>query len=535
MSVRSSALRAAARCLRSLSSSSEASTSGRAAGGGGQAWAEADAARAGPFGLHTRAHRAPDHARRSGRAAAGAAAPRWRSSLEALAAEPSSSAAAASLPPADATYRVEVVTGDVRGAGSPEPATLTLVGEGGASEAHLLGGADADAGFERGSRKAYALYCRDLGSLRRVEVEQLATGAEAATAEAATGWFLDRVEVAGPGGARWTFPCGAWLGRAGDGSAAGVARRALAPADRCLVGGGTLHQHGARAARRLAVPLAVAVAGFAIPHPEKVAAGAKGANRRGAGWGGEDAYFYADNAETGVAAVGVADGVYMWRDQGIDAGEFSRALAAGAARAVAAGGADAARVLGAAAAEAAAAGVQGSSTFCVALIDRAAGRLAAANVGDSGFMLLGFRPAERGLGAAAASSARGRLAVRYRSPQQEHSFGHPYQLGHHAGADAPGDAMLSAMPVAPGDVVVVGSDGLWDNLFDEEVVAVVEEALLARAPPGAIARALGAAAFAAAGDRRRATPYSQGATAAFDMVYSGGKHDDITAVVLVLS
>jgi protein phosphatase PTC7 len=63
------------------------------------------------------------------------------------------------------------------------------------------------------------------------------------------------------------------------------------------------------------------------------------------------------------------------------------------------------------------------------------GQLKSANVGDSGFVVLGRT---------AYSSA---LGVKYHSPQQEHSFGCPYQLGHYEGADAPEDAMLMTLPV----------------------------------------------------------------------------------------
>ena len=51
----------------------------------------------------------------------------------------------------------------------------------------------------------------------------------------------------------------------------------------------------------------------------------------------------------------------------------------------------------------------------------------------------------------------------------------------------------------------------------------------------AVNRASGAvvsAAYAASMDKRRTTPYSLAATENFDMVYSGGKKDDITAVVV---
>ena len=37
--------------------------------------------------------------------------------------------------------------------------------------------------------------------------------------------------------------------------------------------------------------------------------------------------------------------------------------------------------------------------------------------------------------------------VKYHSPQQEHSFGCPYQLGHFPNADHGDDAMLMTLPV----------------------------------------------------------------------------------------
>lgn len=57
-------------------------------------------------------------------------------------------------------------------------------------------------------------------------------------------------------------------------------------------------------------------------------------------------------------------------------------------------------------------------------------------MGDSGFLLIGTTVRNR------------RLHVKYRSPQQEHSFGFPYQLGHLDSADRPHDAMLTNIPVS---------------------------------------------------------------------------------------
>jgi len=254
----------------------------------------------------------------------------------------------------------------------------------------------------------------------------------------------------------------------------------------------------------------------------------KGSNRRGFGFGGEDSYFYASNSN-GIYALGVADGVYEWRDVGIDAGAFSRSLMEFCRQAVELGTTDVLRVLQFAARHQRRAGVAGSSTVCLALVDTLQGRLAAANVGDSGFLLLGHSP-----GSYRSSATRGHLRVRYRSPQQEHAFGHPYQLGHHATADNPEDAMLSTMPVYPGDVLIMGSDGLFDNLSDEEIVEVVDRMLAERASAAAIAQEVAFKAFAASIDRKRVTPFSTAASSAFDMVYNGGKADDITVVACVL-
>ena len=46
--------------------------------------------------------------------------------------------------------------------------------------------------------------------------------------------------------------------------------------------------------------------------------------------------------------------------------------------------------------------------------------------------------------------------------------------GHHEYADSPDDAMLTTLPVGPGDVLLMGSDGLFDNVAEEEIRLEVE-------------------------------------------------------------
>ena len=386
-----------------------------------------------------------------------------------------------------------------------------------------------------------------LGELRSVRVRL--RPAE----DAAHGWFLEEARLssfaarlalgayAAPpcaqvrvqrGSASVRFPCRRWLGHSDAGGAAfpeeqefdalpgaGPAEPPLPPA----------------AAQRRARPLVLRAGGAAVPHPDKMKAGARGVARADAGDAGEDAYFVATLAD-GVLALGVADGVYAWRERGIDAGAFSRALCGAAAEAAARciPPASPLRVLQAAYGRVMAAGVQGSCTACVVLLDAATGALRSANVGDSGYLLMAPRPRTGPPAPAAAHGAWQPGGVLYRSPQQEHEFGRPYQLGHHRGSDRPEDAMLHAAALAPGHALIMGSDGLWDNLYDSEVARLVQAGVDAGAAPAAVARSVAAAAFERSVLKRGSTPYSAAATDAFDMVYCGGKRDDITVLCVLV-
>lgn len=109
--------------------------------------------------------------------------------------------------------------------------------------------------------------------------------------------------------------------------------------------------------------------------------------------------------------------------------------------------------------------------------------------------------------------------------------------------------MLSTFFLENDDVIVVGTDGLWDNVSEKEILAVIEnriksssasssssslgsnQAFLNKKEVDACAKELTQKAFEHANDRSRTTPYSLAATEHFDMVYNGGKKDDITVLV----
>lgn len=373
------------------------------------------------------------------------------------------------------------------------------------------------------------LYSPNLGPLKRILIQQIPNDPSMESDDSdgakSKGWYLDRIEVLGPEGEKYTFPCSSWIGLHDSGLENMTSERNLIVADD--------HRDTQRSslhdpAHRITRPLVVDASGFSMPHPDKVQAGVKGCNRKGMGYGGEDAYFYASN-NNGTMALGVADGVFEWRNVGIDAGVFSRQLVEYCRQAVELGTIDVLRVLQFASKHLKRSGAVGSSTVALAIIDTIQGRLATATVGDSGFLLLG-----RSLENFMSSTTRGKLHIRYRSPQQEHSFGCPYQLGHQEGADNPEDAMLSTMPLYPDDILIMGSDGLFDNLSDEEILETVEAVVDRGGKTGAISKQLAFKAFEASIDRHRTTPYSIAASSAFEMVYNGGKTDDITVVTCIL-
>ncbi|KAL9378490.1 hypothetical protein Peur_029825 [Populus x canadensis] len=231
-----------------------------------------------------------------------------------------------------------------------------------------------------------------------------------------------------------------------------------------------------------------------LPHPDKEETG------------GEDAHFICKDEQV----IGIADGVGGWADVGVNAGEFSRELMSHSVNAIQeepSGSIDPARVLEKAHANMKA---KGSSTACIIALKSEG--LHAINLGDSGFMVV-----------------RDGCTV-FESPVQQHGFNFTYQLETGNGGDLPSSGQVFTIPVAPGDVIIAGTDGLFDNLYNNEVTAVVVHAIRTGLGPEATAQKIAALARQRALDTNRQTPFS---TAAQDAGYRyyGGKLDDVTVVV----
>ncbi len=219
---------------------------------------------------------------------------------------------------------------------------------------------------------------------------------------------------------------------------------------------------------------------FILPHPDK-------ADR-----GGEDGFF--TNVE--LNALGVADGIGSWYFRGVDPGIYARELMKLTEETVSAGERDAVKVL----CEACDGNKErGTSTACVALLND--GQLNSVNVGDSGFIII-------------------REGQMVQSRQITiHSFNFPFQLGK-GSPDQPEDGVAAGIKLKPEDIIVMATDGLWDNLFEEQVAELVVE----KSDMSKLAKNIAEEARFAATEPGRKTPWSD----------VGGKLDDITVVTALV-
>lgn len=256
---------------------------------------------------------------------------------------------------------------------------------------------------------------------------------------------------------------------------------------------------------------------------------------------GEDAFFLA--APTGsTAAVGIADGVGGWANCGVDSALFAWDLmhkcqdiaerGGEASSSTAAPPSDPTPPSEAEDAVSAARPLcpklllaegfnrmkrreggahAGSSTACVASLDRLSGDLRIANLGDSGALLVRARSGDCVL----------------ESKAQVHRFNCPYQLCCHGGGDAPGRADIYTTRAEPGDLLVLATDGFLDNVSAE--MATRTAAALLDKEPGVIADSLLALAQAKA-ESMDDTPFALEARR-HGYRHNGGKPDDITVVV----
>jgi len=166
----------------------------------------------------------------------------------------------------------------------------------------------------------------------------------------------------------------------------------------------------------------------------------------------------------------------------------------------------------------------GTSTFVSMAMNKDEPKIEGVNLGDSGYLIL-----------------RGKKAL-FHSPVQQHRFNHPYQCG--TNHKLPHAAESFPHPVKDGDLIVMASDGLWDNLSDDQVIKEISECQPITATQAGevsvgypiqdetllFSKCLAHKAHYYSQQRAYNSPFAQGAKEAGKM-YLGGKEDDITVMV----
>ena len=158
--------------------------------------------------------------------------------------------------------------------------------------------------------------------------------------------------------------------------------------------------------------------------------------------------------------VGVCDGVGGWGEVDVCSGKFSKFLAQKMHELF---DADPSRSLKDILVDAVKANPHGGSTTAVLakLTDNPnpsplpTAKMSTCNLGDSAYMIV--RPRDDHT-----------LVKIHRSKEQTYSFDFPYQCGQNC--DLPYDADDAEHTVEHNDIVVLGTDGVTDNLFDEQMI-----------------------------------------------------------------
>lgn len=176
---------------------------------------------------------------------------------------------------------------------------------------------------------------------------------------------------------------------------------------------------------------------------------------------GEDAFAIAvseGSPSAGRTFLGVADGVGGWTESGGDSAKISVGLLSEMQKLVATTRLSLYEVANLAFARLASQQIhrQGSTTLCSAILEHETGVLSVTNVGDSGAFLI-----RKG-------------QVLFKTKPGVEGFNAPHQVGFdHAGNPYGSIAQMqkrSAVKAEAGDVLVLATDGVLDNLFEEELL-----------------------------------------------------------------
>lgn len=244
---------------------------------------------------------------------------------------------------------------------------------------------------------------------------------------------------------------------------------------------------------------------------------------------GDDAWLITNVDSADI--LGVADGVGGWRDYGVDPSDFSYSLLRSIDRITSVCNPCNYRnpvdLLSAAFRELIQSKrpITGSSTACILILDHDSSNLFTVNIGDSGFLVV----------------RKGQVV--HKSEEQQHYFNTPFQLalpppghGDSVLSDSPESAHQSSFAVQDGDVILLATDGVFDNVPQSLLVAElsklggVKDQIFVQQAANSIALMARSLAL----DGRYLSPFAQRARD-YGIRAIGGKPDDITVLLATVA
>ncbi|KAH0785435.1 putative protein phosphatase 2C 80 [Histomonas meleagridis] len=232
-----------------------------------------------------------------------------------------------------------------------------------------------------------------------------------------------------------------------------------------------------------------------IPHPQKK------------NFGGEDYFFISPDQKT----IGVADGVGGWSDQpGANSAKYSHDLMNFCKNN--SNLSDPLSILEKSYNQLDFS-IKGSTTALVAkLKDKI---LHICNVGDSALSI--YRD--------------GKLI--FLTEDSVHGFNFPKQLGY-TKTDQPKDGTYDQIPVQKGDLLIAGTDGVWDNVWNEDIEKIIQKVMNLKDKNVSekikeIAEEIAKTANENGKNTEYYSPFAQSASN-LGYIYNGGKLDDVTVV-----
>jgi len=177
----------------------------------------------------------------------------------------------------------------------------------------------------------------------------------------------------------------------------------------------------------------------------------------------------------------------------------------------------------------------GTCTLCVAKIDER--NLLVANIGDSGARVYRKQPPEQTSGISKEASNASFIDMICKTKEMTYSFNFPKQIGTDSETTAR-DAELYQIGVKENDLVLLASDGLFDNVYDSQLIEMIDKWSNGSAdwsiiPLQPLADSIVAFAAKIGAHRTIRTPFSDNAMSA-GYQYKGGKEDDIAVVLGVV-